>query len=152
MTNSIERTVDLRAPIDRVWRALTDHREFGQWFRVAIEQPFVVGQPATGHITHEGYEHVRWNVRIVAMEEPRRFAFTWHPYAIDPAVDYSQEEPTLVEFQLEPVGAGTRLIVTESGFDRIPAHRRDEAIRMNSGGWTAQVENIRAHVDAGVDG
>lgn len=152
MTDSIERSVDLDAPIDRVWRALTDYREFGQWFRVAVEQPFVVGQPTTGHITHEGYEHVRWNVRIVAMEEPDRFAFTWHPYAIDPAVDYSQEEPTLVEFRLEPAGTGTRLTVTESGFDRIPAHRRDEAIRMNGGGWTAQVENIRVHVDGNVDG
>lgn len=147
MTDSIERTIDLRAPIDRVWRALTDHREFGQWFRVAIDQPFVAGEPATGQITHEGYEHVRWDVRIVAMEEPRRFAFTWHPYAVDTTVDYSQEEPTLVEFRLEPEGKGTRLTVTESGFDRVPAHRRDEAIRMNSGGWTEQIENIRAHVD-----
>nr|WP_047165724.1 SRPBCC family protein [Sphingomonas sp. Y57] len=147
MTDSIQRTVDLRAPIERVWRALTDHREFGQWFRVAIDQPFATGEPATGHITLEGYEHVRWNVRIVAMDEPHRFAFTWHPYAIDPAIDYSAEEPTLVDFRLEPVGEGTRVTVTESGFDRIPADRRDEAIRMNSGGWTAQVENIRSYLD-----
>lgn len=147
MTDSIVREIELRAPVERVWRALTDHREFGQWFGVAIDQPFVAGEPATGRITLGGYEHVRWNVRIVAMEEPHRFAFTWHPYAIDPAIDYSREEPTLVEFRLETSGTGTRLTITESGFDRIPEHRRDEAIRMNGGGWTAQVENIRAHVD-----
>lgn len=147
MSDEIKRTVEIKAPVARVWRALTDHREFGAWFRVAIEAPFAVGQPATGMITHKGFEHVRWNVRIVAMEEPTRFAFTWHPYAVDPAVDYSTEEPTLVEFFLEPAGEGTRLTVVESGFDKVPAHRRDEAIRMNSGGWTAQVDNIRAHVD-----
>jgi len=147
MTDSLERTVDLAAPIARVWRALTDHVEFGSWFRVAIEAPFAVGETATGFITHKGYEHVRWAARIVAMDAPRRFAFTWHPYAVDPAVDYEAEEPTLVEFRLEPLGQGTRLTLTESGFDRIPAHRRDEAFRMNGGGWTAQMDNIRAHVD-----
>jgi uncharacterized protein YndB with AHSA1/START domain len=151
MTDKIERSIQLRAGVDRVWRALTDHREFGQWFRVAIEGPFVVGQPATGYITHPGYEHVRWTVQIVAMDEPHRFAFTWHPYAVDPAVDYSSEEPTLVEFLLEPDGSGSRLTIIESGFDRIPAHRRDEAIRMNGGGWTQQIDNIRVHVD-GADG
>ncbi len=147
MTNSIERTIDIQAPIERVWRALTDHREFGAWFRVKLDGPFVPGALATGQITHPGFEHVRWEARIVAIEAPHRFAFTWHPYAVDPAVDYSREEPTLVEFRLVSRGAGTHLTVTESGFDKIPAHRRDEALRMNSGGWTAQVENIRVHVD-----
>lgn len=147
MADVIERSIDLDAPIGRVWRALTDHREFGAWFRVAIDAPFVVGEPATGRITHPGYEHVRWNVRIVAMDAPDRFAFTWHPYAVDPAIDYDGEEPTLVEFRLERAGDGTKLTVRESGFDKVPAHRRDEAIRMNGGGWTAQMDNIRAHVD-----
>lgn len=147
MTDKIERTIDLQAPVDRVWRALTDHREFGAWFRVAIDGPFVEGEAASGNITYPGYEHVRWNVRIVAMDVPRRFAFTWHPYAVEPGVDYSAEEPTLVEFFLEPHGDGTHLTVVESGFDKVPAHRRDEAIRMNSGGWTEQIDNIRKHVD-----
>lgn len=147
MTDKIERSIDLQAPVDRVWRALTDHREFGSWFRVAIDGPFVEGEAASGNITYPGYEHVRWNVRIVAMEAPRRFAFTWHPYAVEPDVDYSTEEPTLVEFFLESRGGGTRLTVVESGFDKVPAHRRDEAIRMNSGGWTEQIDNIRKHVD-----
>ncbi len=147
MTDSIERSISLSAPVERVWRALTDHCEFGQWFRVAIEAPFVAGQASTGHITLKGYEHVRWNVRIVTMDAPRHFAFTWHPYAVDPAIDYDAEEPTLVMFRLEPDGAGTKLTVIESGFDKVPEHRRDEAIRMNGGGWTAQIDNIRMHVD-----
>lgn len=147
MANSIERSIQLRAPIDRVWRALTDHLEFGGWFRVALEGPFVVGELTTGHITHKGYEHVRWTVRTVAMEEPRRFAFTWHPYAVDPKIDYSIEEPTLVEFLLEPRDGGTHLTIVESGFERIPAHRRDEALRMNAEGWTAQIDNIRDYID-----
>ena len=147
MTDQIERTIDLAAPITRVWQALTDHEQFGQWFRVALEGPFVPGELTIGRITHPGYEHILWTARTVALEEPHRFAFTWHPYAIDPDTDYSKEEPTLVEFRLEPRGTGTHLTVTESGFDRIPAHRRDEALRMNGQGWTAQVENIRAYVD-----
>lgn len=147
MSDMIQREIQLTAPIERVWRALTDYREFGQWFRVALDGPFVVGELSSGRITHKGYEHVRWTARTVALEPPHRFAFTWHPYAVDPAVDYSQEEPTLVEFRLETRGEGTHLTITESGFDRIPAHRRDEALRMNGGGWTAQIQNIRVHVD-----
>lgn len=145
--DKITRSIDLSATIGRVWRALTDHREFGQWFRVAVDGPFEVGAPSTGHFTLEGYEHVPWNARIVAMEEPRRFAYSWHPYAVDPTIDYSKETPTLVEFLLESQGQGTRLTVTESGFDKVPVHRRDEAFRMNNGGWTEQMDNIRAHVE-----
>jgi uncharacterized protein YndB with AHSA1/START domain len=147
MTDRIEKTIDLRAPIERVWRALTDHVEFGQWFRVRLDGPFAPGQPARGQITHPGYEHVVWRAQVVTMDRPRLFSFTWHPYGIDPDVDYSVETPTLVEFRLEPKGEGTRLVVSESGFDAIPAHRRDEAFRMNDGGWTQQVKNIQAHVE-----
>jgi uncharacterized protein YndB with AHSA1/START domain len=147
MTDRIEKTIELKAPLERVWAAVTDARQFGQWFRVNLTNPFVVGEVARGSILHPGYEHLEWKATVVAMEPMRLFAFTWHPYGIDPKVDYSKEEPTRVEFRFEPVGDGTRLTVVESGFDRVPAHRRDEAFRMNERGWTAQVENIRAHVE-----
>jgi uncharacterized protein YndB with AHSA1/START domain len=98
-------------------------------------------------MTYPGYERLAWQARVVAMEEPSLFSFTWHPYAVDPDKDYSGETPTLVEFRLEPIADGTRLVVTESGFDSVPAERRDEAMRMNEGGWTQQIENIRAHVE-----
>ncbi|MDQ0474071.1 SRPBCC family protein [Labrys wisconsinensis] len=147
MSDRIEKTIDLKAPVDRVWRAITDHVEFGQWFRVKLDGPFVPGEASTGHITYPGFEHIRWNARVERMEAPRLFAFTWHPYAIDPAVDYSGETPTRVEFTLTPTAEGTRLTVVESGFDAIPVHRRDEAFRMNDGGWAEQVRNIRAHVE-----
>ncbi len=146
MSDTVEKTVTLNAPLDRVWQAISDHEQFGAWFRVAIDGPFVAGQPSTGHMTIPGYEHIRWDVTIVAVEPPRLFSFTWHPYALDPAVDYSAETPTLVEFRLAPDGGGTRLIITESGFDAIPAGRRAEAFRMNGNGWTQQIEQIRAHV------
>jgi uncharacterized protein YndB with AHSA1/START domain len=112
-----------------------------------MEGPFVPRQEARGQITHPGYEHITWRGVLQAMEPERLFSFTWHPYALEPGVDYSGEAPTLVEFQLQPHGDGTLLTVTESGFDRIPAHRRDEAFRMNDGGWTAQMDNIRRHVE-----
>jgi uncharacterized protein YndB with AHSA1/START domain len=147
MSDRIEKVVDLEAPVARVWRALTDHREFGAWFRVRLDGPFVPGQASRGNITYPGYEHLRWEAVVQAMEPERRFSFTWHPYAVDPKADYSQEPSTLVEFTLEPIPTGTRLRIVESGFDRLPAHRRDEAFRMNEGGWSAQAENIARHVD-----
>jgi uncharacterized protein YndB with AHSA1/START domain len=146
MTDRIEKTVELKAPIERVWRALTDHNEFGEWSRVKLEGPFVPGKAVRGRITYPGYEHVVWEATIKEMEKPRIFSFTWHPYAVDRNVDYSQEPPTLVEFRLQPTKTGTRLIVTESGFDNIPHHRRAEAFRMNEGGWAEQMKNIEAHV------
>lgn len=147
MNDRIEKVIDLRAPVSRVWRALTDHQEFGTWFRVRLDGPFVPGQVSRGHITYPGYEHVRWEAIVQAMEPERLFSFTWHPYAVDPTADYSQEPPTLVEFTLEQIPSGTRLRIVESGFDKLPAHRRDEAFRMNEGGWSAQTENIARHVE-----
>jgi uncharacterized protein YndB with AHSA1/START domain len=144
MENRIEKRVELKAPLSRVWRALTDYREFGEWFRVKLETPFVPGQPTSGYITHPGYEHLRMEVVVEQLSPERLFSFRWHPYAIDPKVDYSQETPTLVEFRLEESPAGTILVVTE--FENIPAERRLDAFRMNDNGWTQQLENIETHV------
>ena len=146
MSDRIEKTIELKAPVERVWRALTDHMEFGQWFRVDIEAPFATGEVSRGRITYPGYEHLVWEATIQRMEKPRLFSFNWHPYAVDPSVDYSKETPTLVEFRLEPAPGGTRLTLTESGFSALPPHRRDEAFRMNSQGWSTQMENIAKHV------
>jgi len=146
MNDRIEKRIELKAPLSRVWRALTDYREFGEWFRVKLDGPFLPGQVSTGHITYPGYEHLRWEVVVQKMEPERYFAFTWHPYAIDPKVDYSGEPSTLVEFKLEKTSSGTLLLLTESGFDKIPAHRREEAFRMNEGGWSQQMKNIEDYV------
>lgn len=147
MTDRIEQQIELQAPIARVWQALTDHEEFGAWFGAKLDKPFVPGETTRGHITMAGLEHIPWEAEIVAMEKPHYFAYRWHPYAIDPNVDYSEEEPTLVEFHLEETAGGTRLTVTESGFDRLPAERMPEAMRKNEGGWAFQVKNIKAHVE-----
>ncbi|MBC2884867.1 SRPBCC family protein [Ochrobactrum sp. CM-21-5] len=146
-TNHIEKTVDIRAGIDRVWRALTDHEEFGTWFQVKIDGPFIAGTRSIGRMTYPGFEHEPWESFIKEMKAPHYFAFTWHPYAVDRDTDYSKEPPTLVEFRLEPIDAGTRLTVIESGFDALPAERRPLALRMNEGGWEEQVGNIKAYVE-----
>ena len=146
MDNQIEKRIELAAPPSRVWRALTDYREFGEWFRVKLEGPFEVGQLSRGRITYPGYEHVEWQATVKEMQPEKLFSFTWHPYAVEPDTDYSKEPPTLVEFRLTPVASGTLLVITESGFDHIPAHRRMEALRMNSGGWEEQTRNIADHV------
>lgn len=146
MEDRIEKQVELKAPVSRVWRALTDHREFGAWFRVALEGPFVPGKETRGHITYPGYEHLTMIVIVQRMEPERLFSFTWHPYAIDPHTDYSAEPPTLVEFTLQSVPTGTLLTVVESGFAALPPHRRDEAFRMNEQGWSIQMQNIAQHV------
>lgn len=145
-TDRIKKKIKLDAPPDRVWKALTDHREFGEWFRVRLEAPFVPDQPVRGKITHPGYEHLVMELVPRKMDPERLFSFDWHPYAVDPKVDYSKEPPTRVEFRLEKTLAGTLLTVTESGFDAIPPARRDEAFRMNNEGWEAQLNNVKSHL------
>ena len=120
MNNRIEKRIELKAPLSRVWRALTDYREFGQWFRVKVDGPFVPGEISRGQITYPGYEHLQWEVVVQKMEPERLFSFTWHPYAVDPKKDYSKEPTTLVEFRLEKTVTGTLLVLTESGFDKLP--------------------------------
>lgn len=146
MSDRIEKSIELKAPVSRVWLALTDHREFGAWFGVRLDGPFKPGQPSTGQITIKGFDHVRWSAVVQKIEPERYFSYTWHPYAIDPKVDYSGEPSTLVEFFLEQSAKGTLLRVVESGFDKLPPERRDISFRMNDRGWVAQLENIARHV------
>ena len=146
MDARIEKRIELKAPVSRVWRALTDYREFAEWFRVRLEGPFVPGKTTRGQITHPGYEHVRWEVVVQKMEPERLFSFTWHPYSVDPKIDYSKETPTLVEFRLEKSPAGTLLLLTESGFDKIPLERRAKAFAANDGGWTMQTKLIEKYL------
>jgi uncharacterized protein YndB with AHSA1/START domain len=146
-TDRIEKQTDVRAERAKVWRAITDSREFGKWFQAEMTDPFVQGAPARGRITHPGYEHLTIEVHVERIEPERFFSFRWHPYAVDPQKDYSQEPTTLVEFALEEIPEGTRIRVTESGFDQIPLARRAEAFRMNSGGWAAQLVNVATFVD-----
>lgn len=142
----IEESIELTAPISRVWQALANHEEFGEWFRVKIEAPFQVGKASKGHITYPGYEHLQWEVVVQKMETEKLFSFTWHPYAIDPEKDYSQEAPTLVEFKLEAKGKHSLLSLRESGFEKIPEARREEAFKMNAGGWAEQMKNIENYL------
>ena len=145
-TDRIRKHLHIKAPPPRVWAAISDAQQFGAWFRVKLESPFVVGQPTTGHITYPGWEHVRFTLVTEAIEPPTRFAYRWHPYAIDMKKDYSAEPMTLVEFLLEPQDGGTLVTVVESGFDRLPPERIAEAFRMNERGWAEQLDNIRTHV------
>ena len=147
MSDRIEKSVELKAPLSRVWQALTDYREFGTWFRVQLDVPFAPGKTVRGQITHPGYEHMKWEMVVQKMEPERLFSFTWHPYAVDPNQDYSSEVPTLVEFTLEKIATGTLLRVVESGFDKLPDKRRLEAFRMNETGWSEQMKNFARHVD-----
>jgi uncharacterized protein YndB with AHSA1/START domain len=146
VTDRIEKTIELNAPVARVWKALTDYREFGTWFRVDLEGPFVPGKLARGRPTKPGCELLSFECTVQKMEPERCFSFTWHPYAVDPKVDYSKEPQTLVEFTLEKTATGTRLTVVESGFDKIPADRRQKTFRMNGEGWGIQMENIARYV------
>lgn len=144
--NRIEKQIELKAPVSRVWQALIDYKEFGEWFRVKLDSPFIPGKTTQGQITYPGYEHITMKVNVQKMEVEKFFSFTWHPYAVNPSIDYSIETPTLVEFSLEKINNGTLLTVTESGFDKIPAHRRSEAFRMNNNGWAEQLKNIEVHI------
>jgi uncharacterized protein YndB with AHSA1/START domain len=146
MKDRIEKQIEIGAPVSRVWQALTDSRQFGDWFLVKMDGPFLAARRVGGQITYQGYEHLRVEIEVKAIEPETLFSFTWHPYAVDPKVDYSQEESTLIEFLLKPSAGGTLLTVTESGFDKIPAARRAEAFMRNESGWAQQMKNIQAYV------
>lgn len=145
-TDRIEKELTLNAPLSRVWRALTDYEQFGVWFRVKLDSPFVMGQTTHGRITFPGYEHLTVSMCVEAIEPERLFAYRWHPYPNDPTYDYSQEPATLVEFVLTPLDDRTQLRICESGFDRLPAWRRDEAFRLNSQGWDMQTVHLADHL------
>ena len=145
-TDRIEKKILLHATRSRVWRALVSAEEFGVWFGVKLTDPFAPGATVRGKITAQGYEHLTLEIQVEQIEPERYFSYRWHPYAIDPKADYSNEPTTLVEFRLEEAGGGTELTIVESGFDRIPLARRAEAFRMNDGGWTEQTKNLERHV------
>ena len=167
-TDRIEKQVTLRAPVPRVWQAIADAREFGKWFGVDLHGEFAPGRTITGtwpdRFTEEmiveaqkraGLEPSKvkfpgpkaWFCTVERIEPERYFSFRWTPYGIDAEADPEREPQTLVEFRLEPIQEGTRLTIVESGFDGLPAHRRERAFRMNEGGWTGQAENLRKHVE-----
>ena len=145
-TDRIEKRVVIRASRSRVWRAITNAEEFGAWFRMKLEGSFAEGATIRGRITHPGYEHVTLDILVERIEPERYFSYRWHPYAIDPAVDYSAEPTTLVEFILEEAEGSTAVTIVESGFDRIPLARRAEAFRMNDQGWAGQIKNLERYV------
>lgn len=149
-TDRIHKRVTLDTPRSRVWRALTDVKQFNAWFGVELATPFAPGVEASGKLTFRDYEHVTLKIWIETMEPERFFSFRWHPYAVEPGEDYSAEPTTLVTFTLEDAAGGaTRLTIEESGFDAIPESRRAKAFAMNTGGWNGQAENLRKFLAAG---
>jgi uncharacterized protein YndB with AHSA1/START domain len=145
-TDRIEKKIILRATRARVWRALSDSGEFGKWFGCRLDGPFEPGARVTGQITIPGYDHLRMELHIERIEKETLLSMRWHPNAVDPKHDYSNEPTTLVEFRLADAPGGTELTVTESGFDGIPIERRAAALRSNDAGWAIQLENIARHV------
>jgi uncharacterized protein YndB with AHSA1/START domain len=156
-TDRIEKKVLLRAPLARVWRAVSDAGEFGSWFGVKFDKPFAPGAVMNGTMVptkvdaevakmQKPYEGRAFDFTVDRIEPQRLFSFRWHPFAVDPSFDYSSEPATLVVFELEEVSGGTLLTVTESGFDRIPIARRAQAFTMNDQGWTAQTKLIEKYL------
>jgi uncharacterized protein YndB with AHSA1/START domain len=148
-TDRIERKVLLKASRARVWRALSNAEEFGNWFGVNFKgKTFIAGKSVQGKITYPGYEHLVMEVLIERVEPERLLSWRWHPAAIDVTVDYSAEPTTLVVFELAEADGGVLLTVVESGLDKIPLARRAAALRLNTSGWEEQMHNIEKHVAA----
>jgi len=146
-TDKIEKQIILKAPRSRVWRAITDYKEFGTWFRAKMETPFVVGKIAHGQITYPGYEHLKLEALVETMDPEHTFVFRWHPGSDAQDLSFDKDPTTRVEFRLDDApGGGTRLTLVESGFDALPPALREKAFRDNDGGWTEQMKNIEAHV------
>ena len=156
-TDRIEKRIILRAPIARVWSAISDARQFGTWFGVEFEGPFVVGKRISGKIVptkvddevarmQEPFTGMACDIIVQRIEPTRLFSFKWHPNAVEPGVDFEKEAMTLVTFELEEVAGATRLTITESGFDAVPLERRAEAFTQNSEGWAAQTKLIEKYL------
>ncbi len=157
-TDRIEKRVVLRAPLDRVWRAISDAEEFGRWFGVRFDGPFVAGTSVTAAITpttvddevakrQEPHAGVKSTWQIVAIEPRRRFAYRWHPFPIDPGADHEREPTTLVEFVLSETPDGVLLTITESGFDALPEARRSASFDANAEGWAIQTGLVRRYLE-----
>jgi len=157
-TDRIEKTIVLRAPLERVWRAISDAKEFGSWFGMAFDGPFADGARLTGRIVpttvdpevaklQEPHRGKPFEFSVDRIEPPRRISFRWHPYAIDSRTDYSKEPTTLIVFELKEVAEGVQLTISESGFDRIPIARRAEAFKANEGGWEHQTQLIKKYLE-----
>jgi uncharacterized protein YndB with AHSA1/START domain len=157
MSDRIQKVVTLKASRERVWKAVSDAKSFGTWFGVDFEGEFQPGAHMTGKMrptqvdaevakTQEPYAGMKFEFWIEEIQPPSRITFRWHPFAIDPKHDYSAEPKTLIVFQLDEVEGGTKLTITESGFDRIPLERRAEAFKMNQGGWEAQAKLLEKYV------
>lgn len=144
--DSIEKIVELSAPVSRVWRAITDHVQFGEWFQVHLDGPFEVGAITTGHITYPGHEDVKWISTTEDMVPERRFVFSWPPGAVDPDTEYAADAKVTVMFGLEPTEHGTRLTITESGFKQFPVRKRLDILRSNTEGWNIQARHIADYV------
>ena len=147
-TDRIERQILLRASRFRVWRALTDIREFGEWFGVRLDGPFVPGARVRGKITHPGFQGSPFEIVVERVLPEQLVSWRWHPYTAEPGVNYSSEPTTLVEFRLEELAGGSRLSVVESGFDSLPVARRQTAYEMNDRGWAEQMNSIGHHLGA----
>jgi uncharacterized protein YndB with AHSA1/START domain len=145
-TDRIEKRFEVRAPRARVWRAIANATEFGAWFGIKLEGVFAAGATTRGRLTIPGYDHLTPDLQVEQIQPERYFSYRWHPYAIDPKVDYTTEPTTLVEFQLDETADGTAVTIVESGFDRIPLARRAEAYRMNDGGWAGQAKKLAQYV------
>jgi uncharacterized protein YndB with AHSA1/START domain len=150
----IEKEIVLHAPAERVWRAISDSREFGRWFGASFEGLFAPGRRVTARIVpttvddetaklQKPHEGKPFEITVDRVDPMKRFSFRWHPYAMNANVDYSREPPTLIVFALEEVPGGTRVTITESGFDRLPPARREEAFQANEGGWAKQTELLQ---------
>jgi uncharacterized protein YndB with AHSA1/START domain len=163
VTDKIEKTVLLRAPRERVWRAISDPKEFGTWFGVEFDGPFVAGARVTGRIVptkvdaevakaQEPYAGAKFECSIDRVEAMRLFSFRWNPYGVEQGVDYSKEPTTLVTFVLEEAPSGTKLTITETGFDQIPLERRAKAFSANAEGWAMQAKLIEKYLARGAQG
>lgn len=141
----IEKVVELRAPVSKVWNALTDHRQFGEWFHVRLDSPFEVGAVTTGEVTHPDCD-MQWESTTEELTPEKRFVFSWPPSAVDPDTDYPADAKVTVVFELEPTDEGTRLTITETGFMQFPERKRLDVLRSNTNGWDMQAVNIAEYL------
>jgi len=146
MSDRIEKSIKIQAPVSRVWRALTDHKEYGTWFQCVIDRPFKVGETVMGRMTIKGFDHLTFPMEVLKMEENKLFACRWPSYVEKTDLDLLKEPWLTMEYHLKEIPEGTQLTIIESGFDKLNAAIKKEARKGNEGGWDFQLKNIQNYI------
>jgi len=138
MQDTIVREITVKAPKERVYKAITDPKQIVTWFPDAIEGTLEVGERP---IFNFG-KHGKNQIYVEAANPYDYFAYRWVPGSNNVTGDVLTVPNTLVEFRIETSEGMTKVTLTESGFASLPAEVAQKSFEQNSGGWEFMISRL----------